>query len=399
MLTRRRKPAQRASRIPLSFLLAAFFAYGAAEVMLAGCASPGEPIERKPPIAQAVGDLAAQQVGNSAELTFTMPDQTTDRRPLTQPIGVEIFRDFVAPVAQRSAEPPATLLVTIPPAMISSYVTQGRFRYTDELRAGDFEQHLDSVVVYTVRTRASPKKESAPSNVVTVHMYPLPYPINDLKAEVTHTGIQLNWTPPTKTPVGAAPAIVGYRIYRALLPQSGAAQPALKPQAATNAPNAPLTEIAQPQSPGFVDTQIQFGNTYTYSARSVVQVGGESFESGDSNHVTILARDTFPPVAPEGLIVVFVPAQGGEPAHLELSWNISPETDLAGYNVYRSELSGVQGTRINSEPLPSPSFRDMNAVPGRTYFYTVTALDRFGNESTPSAAISGEVPEENQPAR
>ena len=168
--------------------------------MLGGCASPGEPIERKPPVAQAISDLAAQQVGNSAALTFTMPDQSTDRRPLTQPFGVEIFRGFVAPAAARPATPPATLLVTIPPAMVSNYVTQGRFRYTDELRAEDFEQHPDSVVVYAVRTRASAKKESAPSNAATVPVYPLPDPIEDLKAEVTHTGIQLTWTPPTKTP-------------------------------------------------------------------------------------------------------------------------------------------------------------------------------------------------------
>ncbi|HWF40068.1 MAG TPA: hypothetical protein VG322_16200 [Candidatus Acidoferrales bacterium] len=367
--------------------------------MLGGCASPGEPIERKPPVAQAIGDLAAQQVGNSAELTFTMPQQTTGGRPLTQPIAVEIFRNFVAPAAARTAGPPATLLVTIPPAMVSNYVTQGRFRYTDELRAEDFEQHPASLLVYAVRTRASAKKESAASNVATVRVYPLPGPIDDLKAEVTHTGIQLTWTPPTKTPVGTAPPIATYRIYRALLPQAATAQPAGNPPAGANAQNAPLTKIGETQTPAFLDTQMQFGNTYVYSVRSVVQTEGQQLESGDSNRVTILARDTFPPAAPEGLIVAFVPAQSAELAHLELSWNISSETDLAGYNVYRSEQSGVQGTRINSELLPTPAFRDMNAVPGRTYYYSVTAVDRSGNESTPSAAVSGEVLAENQPAR
>lgn len=367
--------------------------------MLGGCASPGEPMERKPPVAEAVGDLAAQQVGNSAELTFTMPDQSTDRRPLTQPFGVEIFRGFVAPVAAHTAPPPATLLVTIPPAMVSSYVTQGRFHYTDQLRAEDFEQHPDTVVVYAVRTRASAKKESAPSNVSTVRVYPLPDPIDDLKADVTHTGIQLTWTPAPKTPVGAAPPITGFRIYRALLPQAGTAQQPAKAQGGTAALSAPLTQVAETQSPDFLDTQMQFGNSYIYSVRSVVQIAGDSLESGDSNRVTLLARDTFPPMAPEGVIVVFMPAQGGEAAHLELSWNISSETDLAGYYVYRSEQSGVQGTRINTELLPSPAFRDMNAVLGRTYFYTVTAVDRSGNESTPSAAVSGEAPAENQPPR
>jgi hypothetical protein len=36
----------------------------------------------------------------------------------------------------------------------------------------------------------------------------------------------------------------------------------------------------------------------------------------------------------------------------------------------------------------------MNVVPGHRYFYTVTAVDRVGNESTASAAASGEVPVE-----
>jgi hypothetical protein len=36
----------------------------------------------------------------------------------------------------------------------------------------------------------------------------------------------------------------------------------------------------------------------------------------------------------------------------------------------------------------------MNVVPGHRYFYTVTAVDRVGNESPASAAASGEVPVE-----
>jgi fibronectin type 3 domain-containing protein len=39
----------------------------------------------------------------------------------------------------------------------------------------------------------------------------------------------------------------------------------------------------------------------------------------------------------------------------------------------------------------------MNVVPGHRYFYTVTAVDRAGNESTASSAVSGELP--GQPAQ
>ena len=53
------------------------------------------------------------------------------------------------------------------------------------------------------------------------------------------------------------------------------------------------------------------------------------------------------------------------------------------------------GTRLNPELLLTPAFRDMNAVPGHRYFYTVTAVDRSGNESPASAAASGDVPAES----
>jgi hypothetical protein len=67
----------------------------------------------------------------------------------------------------------------------------------------------------TVRTRESVKKESADSNHADLKIYPAPDPISDVKAEVTHAGIILTWTPPQKTPVGEAPPIVAYHIYRA----------------------------------------------------------------------------------------------------------------------------------------------------------------------------------------
>ena len=94
--------------------------------------------------------------------------------------------------------------------------------------------------------------------------------------------------------------------------------------------------------------------------------------------------------------MAFVPAAGGAAAYLDLSWSISAATDIAAYNVYRSEEASGPGTRVNSELLLTPAFRDMNAVPGRIYFYTVTAVDRSGNESSASPPASGSVPAPDQ---
>ena len=155
-------------------------------------------------------------------------------------------------------------------------------------------------------------------------------------------------------------------------------------------------KIGETDAPPFSDTQAIFGATYKYSVRSMVQYPDAAIESGDSNLVTLTPKDTFPPAAPLGLVVVLVPTQGATSAHLELSWAISPETDIAGYNVYRSEEAGVQGTRQNAELLIAPAFRDMNVQPGRRYFYSVTAVDRSGNESPASEVVSGGVPAEGQ---
>jgi fibronectin type 3 domain-containing protein len=43
-----------------------------------------------------------------------------------------------------------------------------------------------------------------------------------------------------------------------------------------------------------------------------------------------------------------------------------------------------------------PAFRDMSAIAGRRYFYTITAVGRSGNESPPGASVTGEIPAESQ---
>jgi hypothetical protein len=379
--------------------VAAAFQTGAFAIVLIlsalaiGCAAPGEPYERKPPTPVAIADLTAVQSGSDVQLTFTLPQQAVDRRPLPAPPTIEIYRDFFKPPAPGKAVPKApvnaTLLITIPPAMADRYFVQGHIHFTDAFRAEDFAKHPDSLAVYTVRTKISEKKPSANSNVATVHVFAPLDAIADLGTQVTRAGISLNWTPPARTLAGATPAVGGYHIYR------GVSDPDAAPGDASK-PKSPLVKIADAQSPPFQDTQFEFGVAYVYSVRSVAQYPDASVESSDSNLAAVTPRDTFPPAAPQGLVAVLVPAQADAAAHVELSWAISSETDLGGYNVYRSEQEGTQGSRINTDLLLTPAFRDMNTQPGHRYFYTVTAVDRAGNESPASAAASGSVPASGQ---
>jgi hypothetical protein len=393
---------------PFHFLLSIFIL----GLLLGGCASPGEPTERKAPVPATVADLAAVQSGDDVILTFTTPKETAGHKPLKEVPTIEIYRDFEPATAAGSAASPQapanpSLVVTIPPGMADHYTEKGHIRYADTLTAEDFTQHPDEVAEYIVRTNTSVKRESADSNIANVRIYPALDPIGDLKSEIAHSVVELAWTAPQKTLAGAAPPIAGYRIYRAEVEPEPAASAAAGSAPAAQAPEAGgegvevksrLVKVGDAQSTSFEDSQADLGRTYAYSVRSLARYPGEALESADSNLAIVTVRDIIPPAAPLGLIAVCVAAQDGTPAHAELSWAISPETNIAGYNVYRSEEAGVQGTRMNAAPLLSPAFRDMNSIPGHHYFYSVTAVDRSGNESRASIAVSCDEPGESQPA-
>jgi hypothetical protein len=385
---------------PLLHILVASFL---AAILSAGCASPGEPLERKALVPVAIADLAAMQQGDTVVLTFTLPKESVEHRALKEPPAIEIYRAFSpsqsvgsanALVAQVPTSP--VLSITIPAAVVNSYSDQGFVRYVDMLRAEDFAQHSGWIARYTVRTKTSPQKTSADSNSADLPIFPAPDPIDDLKAEITHSAVVLRWSAPRKTIAGSVPPLSGYRIYRAEQ-ESGAPPPGGK--SGTSTAKSARVKIGEIDALEFRDTQMEFGKMYEYYVRSIATYPGGKVESADSNSVIVTPKDIFPPAAPEGLVVVLVPAQTDAPASLDISWAISPETDIAGYNLYRSNQVGIPGQRLNAEPLLTPAFRDMNAVPGQRYFYTITAVDRSGNESSASSPVFGGVPAENSPAQ
>ncbi len=376
-------------------------------VLPGGCASPGQPVARKPQVPAPIADLAAERSGNSAVLTFTLPHETVERRLLKHAPAIEIYRDFSkaqTPAVATTAPADASLLVTIPSAVASHYEQKGRIHYVDAWMPEVLKQHLGEIAIYVVRTRVSPKKQSPDSNIAAVAVYPVPEAIADLQAKLASSAVSLSWTAPPQTPAGPAPPIQKYEIYRAELSagsaseKGAAAQPRIFAMGGAKGAQSPPEKIGTSESPEYEDRGVAVGAAYQYFVRSVVAYAGQPYESADSNLATITMRDVFPPSAPTGLVVVPVPAEQGSAAHLDLSWNINPETDVAGYNVYRSEQESARGTRLNSALLPTPAYSDMSAVAGQRYWYRVTAVDRSGNESAPSAAgVPGEVPAGSQP--
>lgn len=408
-----RRPAQIAIAVSISPFLFSLFLI---PYCLCGCASPGEPVERKTAIPAAVTDLAVQQAGNTAVLTFTPPRETVERRSLKHAPDIEIYREFSsvgAPspaaatepatnAAPSSAPPGPALLVTIPSALVGHYEQDGQIHYTDAWSLEVLREHGGDTAAYIVRASESSKKQSPDSNLAALHVFVVPNPISDLKGELNHSGVDLTWSAPQQTPVGPAPPIEEYQIYRFEISsvssdeKSAAARKTVLPFPGAKQA-ARLEQIGTTQTPGYHDAQVSLGATYEYFVRSVVQNSGESVGSDDSNRLTITVRDVFPPSAPTGLVAVPVPAEHGNAPRIDLSWNVNPETEVAGYNVYRSEQEDTPGARLNSQLLPTPAFGDMSTVAGQRYFYRITAVDRSGNESEPSAVVSAEAPAESQP--
>jgi hypothetical protein len=355
--------------------------------LLAGCGTPGDPQPRRPPMPEAVSDLAARQRGAGVVITFTLPRLTTEGRPLEELPAIEIFREFLPAAAPLA--PPARQIYTIPGGLADAYLRDGRIEFHDTLPGEDLARRAGQQAVYVVRTSVSRRASSVDSNVAAARVYPVPEAIRTLDVTFTEPAIELRWTPPERTTSGTRLETLGsYRVYRA------EADAALTPEEARKKASLELLGVAP--SPAYRDTQFEFGRTYLYVVRSVAQYEMDAVESEDSAPAMVTPRDTFPPAAPENLVAVPLPAAAESPARIELSWSISAEPDLAGYHLYRAEEGGPP-QRLNRELLLTPAFRDISVVAGRRYTYTATAVDRAGNESPPSAAISAAVSEEPAP--
>ena len=100
--------------------------------------------------------------------------------------------------------------------------------------------------------------------------------------------------------------------------------------------------------------------------------------------------DVTPPSAPVDL-EVRVDEIGNT---LALSWNPNTESDLAGYNVYRSMTSGGTYAKINVDPVTDITYKDdgfqgEGLEGGREYYYVISAIDTSWLESDYSLEVNG----------
>jgi hypothetical protein len=201
-------------------------------------------------------------------------------------------------------------------------------------------------------------------------------PPADLGVKQVEKQIEITWNPPAGNMNETSPAnVAGYNIYRR---QGGA-----------------FNKInAEPvRDPHYIDRDFQFGANYQYVVRSLSFKPGsaslsESIESDDSQPLNHTPKDTFPPAPPTSITIASINSI------VSLFWPLSAEPDVLGYNIYRAEDESAppeKWVKINPELHKTASFRDDHAQADKKYFYQITAVDAYGNESVRSETVSETV--------
>lgn len=339
---------------------------GALVSVFAACGVQGPPRPPRLQLPQQITDLHVEQTGRTLQIDFTFPVLATDGERLTKPVTVHIYRT-VSPPGKKPAAPDTsgTPWLTLLPKQHSAYTTAGRLDYPYQFSPQEFRRQLGksfafAVVAFTRGFRGRSHK-SAPSNVGGATLINVTEPATNLVVTPSQSALLLTWTKPAATLTGAPPAhLSGYRIYQSRTGKHGSFKLA-------------------GESPGtrFADRNFQFGQQYYFRVSALTKVGNTVAESDPSPMVSITPRDVFPPPVPERLTAVN--AAGA----VDLLWNASVASDLAGYNVYRKSAGGAW-TRINKQIVPTPIFHDTSVKPGQTYEYAATAVDLNGNESSKS---------------
>jgi hypothetical protein len=282
--------------------------------------------------------------------------------------------------------------------------------YTDVLPAQLEVSNPTGFVTYAVEALNRNRRGAGLSNQVRVTTAPTLPPPEGLRAEVTKEGVELRWTRPSLAVKLAGPVAYRLRFYRRT-EGSQASIPIGEQDYAAGAGDLTgavsegkksgeevlSTGEEQPQSSligKYLDQSIEWEKTYYYRATvvTVVTEAGKppaQVEGDDTREVEVLEHDIFPPTVPSGLQAVF--SGPGQQAFIDLIWAPVTDADLAGYNVYRHESGGAP-EKLNSELVKAPAYRDMKVVSGKTYLYSVSAVDVRGNESVRSEEASESVP-------
>lgn len=347
-------------------------------VSLTGCAKSSEPLPPLVRAPQAAVDLSAKQIGDEVHLSLSAPLRNTDGSPLEDLRTVEVFRvteehkDRAGPLPEEELLARATEILRVASDKLAALLREPTWVFHDDLSGLERREVYARGFRYAVRFVNKKNQTAGLSNQVTIAPVPLPSSPTDLAVQLAPDLIKLTWKPPGEySPAGIAARILGYRVYRSEDPRS-------------------LTSFSRNtnpvEKPEFEDSDFQFDKTYYYAVSVIGSAENPYAESLPSAPITVLTRDTFPPGAPQNLDGV------AENGIVFLMWTAPQDKDLAGYRVYRQEVGGGQGELLHQELIRILSFRDERAQPGKTYDYSVAAIDTHWNQGSP-AVVRVELPQ------
>jgi len=334
-------------------------------LIASGCGKIGDPLPPIPRAPLVIDELAVTQTGTRLVLRF--PVVLSDRtRKLDR---IDVYR-LIEPAGDPIGLPLETFSTrsTIVSSISAESIKAGRtvIEYSDAI---DTQSGGDRRYRYAVRMIGDDGAAADFSNYATITpVFNLAAAPAGLQITQTEKEIQLSWEQPSGNVDGSRPAnIAGYNIYRRL---AGEELIKLNPQ--------PVEEAR------FADRNFLFGSTYEYIVRSVSS-GAGLIEGDSSLPIAHTPVDKFPPAAP---ISVTIASINGI---VSIFWPINIEPDVAGYLVYRSEdgaLPPDQWIKLTPQLHKPASFRDERVQVGKQYFYQITAVDVYGNESARSAMVS-----------
>lgn len=196
-----------------------------------------------------------------------------------------------------------------------------------------------------------------------------------LSAVVSQESVRLAWAAPSVNVDGTTPAnIIGYNIYRS---------------ESEKVPAVLLNKETVIDS-FFADATFAFEKKYFYFVRTVsLGTGGESVESAESNIIQVETVDTFAPSAPSSITIA------ASPTTISLFFPANPEPDVVGYKIYRStdrEKPLTEWELMTPDMISVTTYQDSRVASGTTYYYYVTATDKYKNVSEPSSIVSETVP-------
>ena len=369
-----------------------------------GCGKKGDPEPPLPRGPNAIKNLAVEQEGDDAVLTFAFPDRLQNGAPLTDLFEIDVLRVVNPPPGlgtPRPAGPGASRPVSGVTGAAPLNLPGGAERRTaTNVRLAE-EQFYESARVvaklslsaiadltrgasvvyrdplsplfqsegsgppkplaYAVISVRRGGQRSPLSNIVTLAPDVAPAAPTLLPAYAQEGSICLEWTPPDADVLGGPVQIGGYEIYRRILPQEEF--------------EAPLNHTVEPGL-SFVDRTAPYGASLVYTVRAVLK-RNPKVEGLPAEELPVIYRDVYPPPAPARLDAL------SEGNRVRLVWTPVDAPDLAGYLVFRAVGSGPPAP-LTTAPLTDPFFTDEGLSPGTRYRYVVRAVDRAGNQSPPS---------------